>query len=83
MFVAKPKLADDLMARSKEELIELIERMLTRYPDLQSLVDKPVVVVSAKTSDGGGVVDTMSIRQQLSQAFNDGGAYDYYHEDDD
>lgn len=82
LFAEKPALTDDLMGRSKEELVELIERMLTRYPDLQSLVDKPVTTVSAKGKDGG-VVDTVSIRQQLREAFEGGYDYDYYGDEDD
>jgi hypothetical protein len=63
-FAGPEDLAADLQARSHEELVEIIQRMVARYPDLRTLID-----LSAGTPD----LDT--VRRAAVEAFVRG-AYD-------
>lgn len=60
-FADLPKSEDILAQRSKEELIALIRKMVDRYPDLQSLIDRRVV--SAKSSKNP--IDLKPFRREL------------------
>jgi len=75
-FEEKPPVDDALADRSKEDLIYIIQQMVTRYPDLQSIIDLPS---PTQVVEGTVEMDTTSIRQQLRETFNGGGSgyYDY------
>lgn len=78
-FAERPPLKDALMSRDKEDLIEVIMTMVTRYPDLQEIVDSPTAneIIKGKIS-----FDTSKIRQQLQDDFQTYGyEYDYYYDD--
>jgi uncharacterized Zn finger protein len=62
-FAEVPKSEDILAERSKEELIALIRKMVDRYPDLQTLIDRPVVRVEAAQKP----VDLKPFRRELKQ----------------
>jgi uncharacterized Zn finger protein len=55
---------DTLEERSKEELIALIRQMTGRYPDLRTLIDRPVPRPQTK----GKAVDVLPFRRELRQA---------------
>ena len=64
-FQEQASLEAGLEARSQAELVALIKRMLNRYPDLESLIEIPLVV------PGGDLppVDAETIRKQVQSAF--------------
>jgi uncharacterized Zn finger protein len=64
-FLEQEPLEAVLEARSQAELIALIRRMLNRYPDLEALLEIPLVVA------GGDLppVDAETIRKQVRSAF--------------
>ncbi len=64
-FVERPPLPEMLMERSKEQLVDLIRQMILRYPDLQTLVDRPVPGAA-----GEAPVDTEAFRRELRQAID-------------
>ncbi len=72
-FQEKQPIEDILRARSQDDLVDLIMRMMQHYPDLKDFID-----IAAHSSPADGVpkvpVDTLSIRQQLNTAFN---SFDY------
>jgi uncharacterized Zn finger protein len=64
-FQEQETLEEALEARSQAELIALIRRMLNRYPDLESLLEIPLVVAGGELAP----VDAETIRVQVSSAF--------------
>ena len=66
LFVERPPLEQSLEAREKSDLIDIIMTMLTRYPDLQEIVDHPTV---NEVVEGRASFDILSIRQKLHQSF--------------
>jgi hypothetical protein len=60
-------LQDALRSRSKENLVDIIVLMVTRYPDLQDIVDSPT---PGRISSGAVLLDTLSFRQEPSDIFN-------------
>jgi uncharacterized Zn finger protein len=75
-FEHRSTLHDALAGRSKETLVEIIEVMVTRYPDLQDLVDRPT---PNEVVEGVVELDTLSFRQDLRGAFTNFG-YEYHDE---
>ncbi len=65
-FEARQTLQEGLLKRSKEDLIDIIMLMVTRYPDLQTIVDSPT---PNEVVTGQVPLDTLSVRQQLRDAF--------------
>ena len=65
-FVEAAPVQKTLAARSKEELITLIEGMVERHPDLKMLVDRPTPRTAAK----GQPFDLVPFRRELRQALN-------------
>lgn len=65
-FVERPDLKDTLANRSREELVELIQQMLKRYPDLHSIVERPVP--GKKASSQQPQVNTDSLRREIRWA---------------
>ena len=56
-----------LTSRSKEDLIDIIEQMIRRYPDLQDIVDRPVPQAVNQSQVN---IDTQSFRRELRKALN-------------
>jgi len=56
-----------LEGRSKAELIELVERMIARYPDLEALLELPIVVAGEEAPP----LNVETIRHQAASAFYD------------
>jgi uncharacterized Zn finger protein len=56
-----------LERRSKAELIELVERMIARYPDLEALLELPIVVASEEAPP----LNIEAIERQAASAFYD------------
>lgn len=63
-FVELPPTQDLLAERSKEELILLIQQMVARYPELQSMVDRPMPSQQTANSD----IDLAPFRSELQDA---------------
>ena len=70
-FEARQTLQAALLDRSKEDLVDIINLMIERYPDLQDIVDSPT---PNEIATGTVPLDTLNFRQQLRNAF---GGYDY------
>ncbi len=68
-FAEQPPLTESLADRSREDLISLIVRMVTRYPDLERLVLLPTPGSPGKGSANVPTVDERVIRQQARSAF--------------
>ncbi len=66
-----------LQKRTKEELIKLIQTMVRHYPDLQTLVDRPVPGPDTHLTP----VNTTQFRKELRHAFENLNNYDYYDSD--
>jgi len=64
-FLAAEDLGTNLERRSKAELVVLIRRMLDRYPDLETLLELPIVGEGEPPP-----VDADVIRRQASSAFH-------------
>jgi uncharacterized Zn finger protein len=73
-FEDRPPLHDALMQRSKEDLADIIMLMVTRYPELQDIVDRPT---PNEVIRGTVALDTLSFRRELHSAFSSYD-YDYY-----
>lgn len=70
-FEERQTLQSALMSRNKEDLVDIIMLMVTRYPDLQDIVDHPT---PNEIATGVVPLDTLNFRKQLRDAF---GSYDY------
>ncbi len=76
-FVARPPLADQLAGRTRDDLLTLIGRMVERYPDLEKLVELPVV--QAETAAPNVVtIDEATIRRQSRSAFATSDPWDWH-----
>ena len=73
-FEERQTLHDALLSRSKEDLVDIIMLMVTRYPDLQEIVDRPT---PNEIVSGTVPLDTLSFRQELRDAFTSFD-FDYY-----
>lgn len=73
-FDDRPPIEDALDSRTKEDLIDIIQQMLLRYPDLQDIVDSPTPNEVIK---GVASLDMLSMRQELRNAFQNP-SYDRY-----
>jgi uncharacterized Zn finger protein len=73
-FEERQTLQDALLSRSKEDLVDIIMLMVTRYPDLQDIVDQPT---PNEIVSGVVPLDTLSFRQELRDAFT---SYDDYYD---
>src|SRR6266849_2378733 len=65
-FEERQPISDVLAQRSKDDLITLIREMITRYPDLSVLVDRPLPGSYQRSTP----VDTESFRRELRYAIN-------------
>src|SRR5690606_30187309 len=65
-FEERQTLQTALMSRNKEDLVDIIMLMVTRYPDLQNIVDHPT---RNRLATGMIPLDTLSFRQELRDAF--------------
>lgn len=74
-FEAKQPITEILAGKSKDDLISIIEQIVSRYPEIQSIIDRP-----SPTQVVQGIVelDTLSLRKDLRSAFNSMYEYDYY-----
>lgn len=63
-FETRAPVQDTLLERSKEQLVTLIRQMITRYPDLQSLIDRPL----PGQQPSHRPVDTEPFRRELRRA---------------
>jgi uncharacterized Zn finger protein len=70
-FTTMEDLETSLDQRSKAELIVIVRRMLDRYPDLEQVLELPVVTAA----EDAPPVDTDFIRRQAGNAFG-GAGYD-------
>lgn len=69
-FEVRPALREALMARSQEQLVELIEEMLLLHPDLTHLVDRP--------QPGAGdskLIDLSRMRREIRAALDSYGGW--------
>ncbi|HEX5499948.1 MAG TPA: SWIM zinc finger family protein, partial [Thermomicrobiales bacterium] len=75
-FEVRPPIAEMLAAKSREELLALVERMVQQAPDLETMIELPMPVAGAPS---GEALDEGVLRRQVEAAFsNDGGGrYDY------
>lgn len=73
-FEERHTLQAALMSRNKEDLVDIITLMVTRYPDLQDIVDHPT---PNEITAGMVPLDTLSFRQDLRDAFT---TYDDYYD---
>ncbi|MCB9437716.1 MAG: hypothetical protein H6673_12140 [Anaerolineales bacterium] len=73
-FEERQTLQTALMSRNKEDLVDIIMLMVTRYPDLQVIVDHPT---PNEIATGMIPLDTLSFRQELRDAFT---SYDDYYD---
>lgn len=74
-FEERPTRQVALMSRDKEDLVDIILLMLTRYPDLQNIVDQPTFNEVIK---GKAALDILAFRQGLRDSFqNDDYDMDY------
>lgn len=71
-FEERAPLNDALQARSKEDLILLIQQMVNRYPDLQAMVERPT---PGSQKQVRGKIDTEPFRRELHQAINEWEGY--------
>ena len=67
-FQEQASLDAALEARSKPELVALIQRMLNRYPDLESLLEVPLVI----PGDDLPPLDAEGLEKQVQSAFYGG-----------
>jgi uncharacterized Zn finger protein len=65
-FVVRPPLGEMLAGKSQKELIALIELMVAENPDLEELLDIPVLITDAP---GGQPVEEAAIRRQVAAIF--------------
>lgn len=72
-FEERPTLQDALANRSKEDLIDIIERMVAAYPDLQRIVDRPTV---REVVEGDHGLEETALRRELSAALAVGSDWD-------
>jgi|GEM_PF-2552113 len=77
-FEERQPVIQSLSDRSKEDLIDIIQQMLIRYPDLQSVIDRPS---PTQVIEGTVEMDTLTIRQELRDAFSN--VYSEYYDYDD
>ncbi len=73
-FEERPTLHEALLSRSKEDQVDIIMLMVTRYPDLHDIVDRPT---PNEVIQGMVTLDTLSFRQELRGAFSSYGYDDY------
>lgn len=64
VFEERAPVKDGLAGRSREQLIALIREMIARYPDLQTLIDRPI----PDQQPEGRVIDMEPLRRELRQA---------------
>lgn len=67
LFEERQPVEDTLAQREKSELITLIQQMVKRYPDLQTLVDRPTAGKQPRKTP----LDLSSFRKELGYAFKD------------
>ena len=72
-FVTQEMTQKRLADRSREELVALIEQMISHYPDLADLLEMPIAGVSAPSSG----LDPAVIRRQVSNAMDNAGYDDW------
>lgn len=66
-FEQRPPVTEQLAERSREDLVALIDRMVTRHPDLETLIDLPLPVAPGAEPGSPNVatVDEKAIRRQV------------------
>jgi hypothetical protein len=69
MFIEVPELEQVLEERSKEDLISLIREMVTRYPDLEQLLE----LSALSNLPSGEILQPDLIAQQIRRAFSSAG----------
>lgn len=73
-FTVREDLRANLQKRSKEELLVIIDRFLDREPELEDLLELPII------TEGSTTVEAVSpdfISAQVEKIINQGGGYDY------
>jgi hypothetical protein len=75
-FAVRPGIREQLAARSRDELVALVELLLRRRPELEDLLDLPLPVpATAAGGDGAGAtnatgaVDAEVVRRQVRAAY--------------
>ena len=63
-FEERVPVRDALMARQREDLVDLIQQMVERYPGLAALIDRP----SPGQHHANGPIDITPVRYELRQA---------------
>lgn len=69
-FTEEETLSAQLRAQTRDQLIHLIERMIDRHPDLETMV--------SLAAGGASNFDAELFRQQVEQVFTSVGGYEYY-----
>ena len=67
-FEVRPPIAEILTGKSKDELIALIDLMVRDHPNLEKLVDRPVLVANPLSDEP---VDEEAIREQIATALDE------------
>lgn len=67
VFVERPSLSEAITKKSHEELAALVEQMILRYPDLESLLEMPMGV-SEGAAPNVPTIEPSSIRRQIKAA---------------
>jgi uncharacterized Zn finger protein len=73
-FEVRPPIAEYLAGKSKDELIALIELMVRDHPNLEKLLDQPVLIANPLND---APVDETAIRRQIARAIEEETAEDY------
>ncbi len=68
-FEKRETLDDELMSREKRDLVDIIEEMIVRYPDLEEIVER-----ASSDNSQNRIIDLQAIRRELK------GALDFYGE---
>lgn len=77
-FAVRPELAELLAAKSREELLDLVDLMVQRYPDLADLVElAPTAPEAAPGLAGKRTVEPARIKGQVANIFRES-RYDRY-----
>jgi uncharacterized Zn finger protein len=73
-FEVRPPIADILAGKSREELIALIEQMVRDHPNLEKLIDRPVLIANPLSD---APVNETAIREQIAAAIEEESGDDY------
>lgn len=71
-FEERPTLHEALLSRSKEDLVDIIMLMVTRYPDLHDIIDRPTPEMVAEQE---ATIDVQAFRRELRRSLSFSGEW--------